>query len=197
VVSVPRLFPDRTIVCIATGPSLTREDVEACRDKAPVIAVNDAVRYAPWADVLYACDAKWWSEHPETMTFTGRKYGLRAASGRPDVTVLKQGTDGGLSLDPTTLCTGKNSGYQAINLAVLLGAVRILLLGYDMQAAGTQVHFFGNHPWPSGPTPFGLFLAHFQTLVAPLRAAGVTVVNCTRSTRLTCFPRQPLAEALS
>ena len=36
----------------------------------------------------------------------------------------------------------------------------------------------------------------FPTLVAPLRAAGVEVVNCSRSTRLDCFPRGTIEEVL-
>lgn len=187
------------MVCVASGPSLTPQDVDACRGRAPVIAVNDAMRYAPWAEVLYACDARWWMEHPETMDLTGRKYGLRAIAGREDVIKLQQGQDCGLSLDPTTLNTGKNSGYQAINLAVHLGASRILLLGYDMQAgAGGRTHFFGDHPWARGhQSPFGLFLRLFDTLVEPLRAAGVEVLNCTRATALRAFPRQSLEQALA
>jgi hypothetical protein len=62
---VARTFPNSTIVCIASGPSLTREDVDACRGAAGVVlAVNDTITYAPWADVLYACDRRWWQEHP-------------------------------------------------------------------------------------------------------------------------------------
>jgi hypothetical protein len=184
---------------VASGPSLTPQDVDACRDRAPVIAVNDAMRLAPWADVLYACDARWWSEHHETTALTGRKYGLRFVSGREDVTVLSQGSDDGLSLDPTTLNTGKNSGYQAINLAVHLGATRVLLLGYDMQPGPAgRMHFFGDHPWARGQVPpFPLFLRLFDTLVAPLRAAGVEVLNCSQQTALRAFPRVSLEAALA
>lgn len=195
---VPRTFPGATIVCLATGPSLCAEDVDFCRDRAPVVAINDAVRLAPWADCLYACDRRWWERHPETATFAGLKYGLRQVPSRPDVQLLDQGPDRGLSTDPSVVHTGKNSGYQAINVAVHLGATRILLLGYDMQAAiGGPAHFFGNHPWGGVPAAFDLFRTLFETIVAPLKAIGVTVINCTRETALTCFPRQPLREALA
>lgn len=198
---VPRLFPTSTIVCAATGPSLTAEDIEACKG-VPLIAVNDAYRLAPHADVLYACDGKWWRHHQGVPEFAGLKIGLdagnrRAMAGLGDVNLLRHtGTDG-LELDPTALRTGKNSGYQAINLAVHLGAVRILLVGYDLQRTGGQSHFFGDHPKPlRSETPFALFVRHFATIVQPLKAIGVTVINCSRQTALTCFPRQSLAEAL-
>jgi len=36
-----------------------------------------------------------------------------------------------------------------VNLAVQLGAARILLLGYDMRAVDGKTHWFGEHPWPT------------------------------------------------
>jgi hypothetical protein len=192
--TVPKLWPAGTIVCLATGPSLTRADVEYVHGKADaVIAVNDAYRWAPWADVLYACDQKWWRWHKGAPDFLGLKYTLQPeAAAFHRVQVLRQtGTDG-LDLNPTGLRTGKNSGYQAINLAVHLGARRIVLLGYDMRGDKTSGdHCFGRHPDGSRP-PFALCLPKFKTLVAPLAAAGVEVINCTRVTALMAFPRQPL-----
>jgi hypothetical protein len=180
------------VVCLGTGPSLTRADVDYVRGKARVIAINDAYTLAPWADVLYACDSKWWLWHKGAPTFAGLKFGLQPrATVWPSVTVLRSAGADGLELDPTGLRTGKNSGYQAINLAVHLGAARIVLLGYDM--AGD--HFFGSHPDRTRP-PFALSLRLFGTLVAPLRAAGVEIVNCTRRTALTAFPQAPLEEVL-
>ena len=52
-------------VCIASGPSLTPEDVQAVKEwrdagKGKVIVVNTTFRAAPWADAMFAMDAKWW-----------------------------------------------------------------------------------------------------------------------------------------
>lgn len=195
-VTVPRLWPGSTIVCLGTGPSLTKADVESVRDRARVIAINDAHRLAPWADVLYACDAKWWTWHRGVPAFGGLKYALQPAAAHwPRVQVLRNTGVTGLELQPSGLKNGRNSGYQAINLAVHLGAARIVLLGYDMQAPGNTSHFFGAHPDKSRP-PFSLCLQQFATLVGPLRTLGIDLVNCTRTTALTCFPRRPLAEVL-
>lgn len=197
--ALPRLFPDATIVCLASGPSLTAEDVAFCRGKAPVIAVNDTVRWAPWADVLYACDAKWWEHHQGVPAFTGLKLGLEHPARRFGVQILGNAGGEGLALNPAEVMTGLNSGYQAINVAVHLGAARIVLLGYDMQILpGQPSHFFGDHPrhlqkWPNVEQR----IERFGTLVAPLRALGVSVINASRQTALTCFPRQSLAEALA
>lgn len=195
--AVPRRFPNATIVCLAGGPSLTVEDVEAVRGRARVIAVSDAYKLAPWADVLYSCDAKWWNWHQGVPKFTGPKYSLDVRSRRwPDVQILKDTGVAGLELDPTGLRTGRNSGYQAINLAVHLGAARVVLLGYDMSSAKDgRTHWFGDHP-DKNPPPYGHMLRAFDSIIAPLAAAGVSVINCTRRTALKTFPCVPLVAEL-
>jgi hypothetical protein len=74
--SVPKLCPGGTVVCIGGGPSLTRDDVDYCRGKAFVIAINDAYKLAPWADALYACDGLWWRWHKGVPSFDGPKFAL-------------------------------------------------------------------------------------------------------------------------
>lgn len=198
--SVPVLCPGGTVVCVAGGPSLTPEDVEACRGRATVIAVNDAYRLAPWAEVLYAADGKWWRHHQSALTaFAGLKVSIRVANaGHPaDVQLLNRTGDRGLELQPTGLRTGRNSGYQAINLAVHLGATRILLLGYDMAFGPKgESHWFGEH-WDEIRPPVATFREFFSTLVEPLTRVQVEILNCSRQTALTCFPRMALDEALS
>jgi hypothetical protein len=204
---VPRLWPGETFVCIASGPSLTREDVEAVRGRARVIAVNRSIELAPWADVWYAADAQFWKwvyrsigdYAPVTAIaerYEGRKYTVTKESTKwPGVTLLGRGSSDGLSLDPMKICLGGNSGYQAINLAVLLGASRIVLLGYDMQL-GTRGkrHWHSDHPPAFMNSPLQTFRQHFPTLVRPLKDAGVSIVNCSRATALTCFERQTIED---
>lgn len=214
--SVARLWPQSTIVCLGCGPSLTQADVDYVRGQARVIAINDAVQLAPWADVLYACDSKWWgwathkdSKKPAALRlavkqFAGLRYALDPnASLHRGVQVLKKGKTNGLALSADTLNTGMNSGHQAINLAYHLGAARIVLLGYDLQRGPKgQSHFFGEHPDRVRP-PLHRYAEHFPSLVEPLKQAGVQIVNCSRSTSITCFPKalledivQPLAVAV-
>jgi hypothetical protein len=197
-IPVPRRWPGETVVLIGAGPSLTLEDVQACRGQARVIAINRSVELAPWADVLYACDAKMWKWLGGAPSFTGLKYTLDPdARIWPAVTILRNTGPLGLEADPSGLRTGKNSGYQAINLAVHLGAARILLLGYDMAPAPTGVtHWHGEHP--SGPaSPYPQMRAAFASMVEPLAAAAVTVINCSRRTALDTFPRMALVDALA
>ncbi len=193
--TVPPLWTGETCVLIGGGPSLTQADVDAVRGRARVIAINDAYRMVPWADVLYACDRKWWEWHQGVPSFTGPKYALIDTK-YPDVQVLKNTGTFGLESDPMGLRTGRNSGYQALNLAIHFGARRIILLGFDcgLGPAG-ETHWFGDHPEPTA-SPYPHFKASFDTLAEPLAALGVTVLNCSRRTVLRCFPRVSLDEAL-
>ncbi len=195
-VLVPRLWPGETAVICASGPSLTAADVEYCRGKARAIVVNSTYELAPWADVLYAADARWWRWNKGAADFMGLKYSLERVDPTFRVVTMKSGGDRGLAREADTLRTGRNSGYQAINLAVHFGVSRIVLLGYDMQPApGGQVHWHADHPGKPR-TAFREWIPFFESLVEPLAAAGVSVVNCTRETALTCFPRAALEATL-
>lgn len=91
--------------------------------------------------------------------------------------------------------TGGNSGYQALNLAVLLGASRIILLGYDMRGS----HWHGDHPKRlANPkeSDFAAWRARFATTLPDLARAGVEVLNCSRDTALECFARARLEDVI-
>lgn len=92
---------------------------------------------------------------------------------------------------------GNNSGYQAINLAYLLGAKSIILLGFDMKRKAGKTHFFGHHPYhrpEQGPTDeiMQRWCNNFVQLAADLKSEGVTVYNATRDSVLNAFERREL-----
>lgn len=202
--SVPRLLPNGgAVLVMGSGPSLTQADVDLARGYADAtVAVNDSYKLAPDATVLYAADERWWGWHKgvqgahtvgkvEYPAFTGQlRYALAKTRWYPHVQVLRRGPQSGLTLDPTKVALGLNGVYQSINLAVHLGATLIVLLGLDMHGA----HFFGHHPNRSTP-PFSICIQRFQTMVEPLKTAGVTVLNCTPKSAVDAFPRVSLAEA--
>lgn len=203
---VPLLWPGATIVCIACGPSLTQADVDLVRraheaGQVRVIAINAAVRLAPWADVRYAHHAVDW-QRPEDAeilaNFKGLRYGVDGDAAKLGVTLLRIENGGGLEMiRRDTIKHGKNSGYQSINVAVHLGARRIVLLGYDQKRnAENQLHFYPCNG-RAGVNDFKEWARFFETLPAALKSAGVEVVNATRETSLTVFPRVPLEEALA
>jgi hypothetical protein len=194
--TVPRAWEGQTAVCLATGPSLCQADVDACRGRAKLLAIKDAIRLAPDADCWYGCDAKVWKHYGDRVRFDGPKYTLDPQAA-PWAGVLRNTGFLGLETVPSGLKTGKNSGFQAINLAVHFGVTRIILLGYDMRVGAKGQTHFTKRPYSSTLSPFAAFLPLFETLIAPLQALGIRIINATRSTALTCFPRLTLDEALA
>ncbi|MFA6204493.1 MAG: hypothetical protein WC710_15045 [Gallionella sp.] len=104
----------------------------------------------------------------------------------------------GLSLDPEYLVTGHNSGYQAINLAVLSGAKKIILLGYDAHdpKPNEVTHWFGNHPRREPQAVFALYRQACKSGAAAIKAAGVRVINCSPGSAIDAFERLELDQAL-
>lgn len=113
------------IVVAATGPSLTKEVAELCRGHH-CIAVNDAYKLFPFAEVLYACDAPWWKAHNGCPDFLGEKWSShdngnnekRPTAERFGLHLVNGKRQDGFSLDPSFISYGGNSGFQATNLAI-------------------------------------------------------------------------------
>jgi hypothetical protein len=180
----------QTVVCLASGPSMTQADAEYVRGRARVITVNSTWRLAPWADAHYTNDhdllaaqlpemraratGEIWCGHP-----TWRHDGVRSIPYNKRMR--------GVSRVPGRLAWGGNSGYAALNLAYQLGAARILMLGFD-QSDAQGAHWHGEHPddyrrafnWP-------MWSERFAEAARDYRALDVDVVNCSRRTTLTCF----------
>lgn len=203
--------PDWSDFCIvaATGPSLTREVAEQCRGHR-VIAVNDAYRLLPFADVLYACDEKWWNLHKGCPSFAGEKWSSHSVADNPKLECAKRWglnlvagrAEEFFSTDPALIHYGSSSGYQGINFAIhrLAGARRrIVLVGFDMRTPmllGQKRHFFGDHPNPlSNVSRFEDFIPNMQRAAANL-PEGLQIINATPDSALTCFPKMDLADAL-
>lgn len=198
------------VIVAATGPSLTKEVAWACRrarwfDGWRIVAVNDAHRLLPLADALYACDERWWDAYAGVMDFPGEKwtthedgpehtnckesiaekYGLRCVRGRGGDT---------FSTDQEVIHYGSNSGFQAVNLALLKGATRVVLVGFDMRLVGDKRHFFGDHPEPlHNRADYRDFIKPFQRAAQNCR---VPIVNCTPGSALDAFPMAELEKEL-
>ena len=213
--SVPPMWRGETVFCVASGPSSKNLEFEGLQGR-PVIVVNDNYLRCPWAPMLYFCDHKWWRWHKDRSAFqgfAGLKISLdeRVAAAEPAVRWLKNGDEGetgsagraGLCLGPDRLKTGRNSGYQALNLAVHTGAKRIVLIGYDMKVGPRgEEHWFGQHKDTEGrvvPTAalcIAKWAAHFATMIPQLEELGVEVLNAGPDSAIDCFPRVRLEDCL-
>ena len=188
-------------IVVASGPSLNPHVAEAVRlrqsPSCGVIAVKDAHMLVPFADVLYACDARWWTHHRGVPSFMGDKWSShgpgandkRLTAVRYDLSLIAGAERPGFSQERELIHYGYNSGFQAVNLALHMCTrpARITLVGFDMRVgADGRRHFFGNHPWETGQG-FTRFIEAFDEAARRL-PADVTIVNATPGSALTCFP---------
>ena len=172
---------------MASGPSMCQADADLVREwrdgeTRKALAINNTWELAPWADVIYACDERWWDKYYGRVKETAaelwaysepacKKYGLNKAQ---------------------LTRTGGNSGYQSMRLCITeFKADRLILLGYDMQDTG---HWHGDHPqgWPNGGQ-YKTWAEHIRRLAVEF--PQVDIVNCSRETALS-LPRMQLEDAL-
>lgn len=128
-------------------------------------------------------DRPWWRMHYTTarQLFTGRL-----------ITVC----DWGQATERVRGDFGRNSGAGALLLAAHWGAKRIIMLGYDCEyAPDGKRHWHGDHPKGLGNcVSIGQFPAQFAQ-IAP-RLDHLQIINASRHSVLTLWPRKPLEKAL-
>lgn len=214
-----RLYPGATIVCCATGPSITAGQVQVARERGWILyACNDAFRLVPDCALLHACNWQWWDarwnevkslacEKWTTRKESAEKYGINWIDEKP-------GYGQGLSPTPDYLHHGHGSGYQLVGMAHRAKARRIILLGYDLKFApdydgkGRQVgsrprHFFGEYEpalqhWPHlkvrDGVHFGMQQIYRDTAEAMHATGPEQIINCSPDSALDAFPMMDIAK---
>ena len=184
-------WSNETAVVLASGPSLTAADCWLVRESgANVIAVNATFRMAPWADVVYMGDlmaVRTYNREVRDRT-TGQHWTTDSVAAQQH---------NGWNHAPGLMRCG-NSGGQAIHLAAKFGARQIVLLGFDMKLGPNgERHHHAEHPAPCVQRSlFSEWSIKMAVLAKELEASGVSVINCSRVTALTCFPRGNLEDEL-
>lgn len=181
-------FKGKTVVCIASGPSLNAADCQLVAESGlPSIAVNNSWEMAKFSDVIYAGDAQWWISHYHEIDSTAEKWTCsKSAYDRFKNMYLEMNY---FRVPEKAHQTGWNSGLRAIELAVMLGAEKILLMGYDCSVKH-GVHWHGPHTKTLNPDHENCskWQVQFERIAIRMKTLGVTVINCSRYTELKAFP---------
>ena len=198
--TVKPIWLDETVYLIGGGPSLKGFQWDALNGKK-TIAINRAVQFYPNADAVYWTDSRVYMWYKNDIDkFKGLKYTLKAGNHYTGkVHVLKKGVKFGLESSRDSLAHGNNSGYAAINLAVHLGAKRIVLLGYDMGNEGALNHFHDGYPVNATAENIykNQFIPGFTVLRELLYTKGIECYNASINSKLEVFPKIDLIRALS
>lgn len=197
-----RRWAGETVFCIASGPSLTAEDCEAIHQRggARVMVVNTSFRLAPWADVVFAADLRWWEVYGREAkaACSGEFWTNGEHAWKPHaLRYIKNARAPGLSMTPGVINGGGNSGQAIVQLAYQFGAARVVLLGYDMQRTGNRSHWHGDHRGLSNAGAWPEWIRNIERTARDLEAAGVTIVNASRATAITGIRRADLGDELA
>lgn len=148
--------------------------------------------------MIYAADRLWWRKYYEETPEGVEKWTAdKWAAEYFGLSHIRVAPGDGLSPRPRVIHSGKNSGFQAIQMAVMHGAKRIILIGYDMQRTAGRSHWHGDHPAGlNNPTNMETWVKYFGPLNEDLKAAGIELINATRETALTFLDCRPLEDLI-
>lgn len=160
----------------------------------------------PWADLLYAADWSWWKTAAGAPGFRGERWTCHstnpgycddksAVAGQFDLRLVAADDGRGFSMNPDRIHYGSpgSSGFQALNLAILKGARKIVLIGFDMRVAEGRTHFYGVRN-------DGLRVcsdAQYRDMTRAYGAApdGVQIINASTGSALTVYPAMSFDDA--
>ena len=157
------LFAGQTVVILGAGPDMT-EDLAAKAKGYKTIAVNRAVKFAPWADMFVALDPHhpFWEE-ADKLGFKGMRV---IGVDHDDYDALYPG----MMYEQVQMSDGylleiRNNALAAIRIAFKGGAKKIILLGFDPDRY-EEIH---------AHTGFRGLKQGLDQIIAEIRAAGVEV----------------------
>lgn len=197
--SVPNQpLKNRAVTIIGGGPSLSRSVVNAVAPY-PHIATNNAIYLLNAPTLLVAIDRRWYEWHGSAVMSMGH---VPVTALRPGVNLPYRGPYYSMEKDREAVwppndrtLAGKNSGHAAITLAILLGATRIYLAGFDMGFVDGQSHWHPEHNVPSSEANYSSrFRPDLEKVAVMGQQRGVVIAAITPSQA--DIPHVPLEEAV-
>lgn len=194
----------RRCFIVGGGPSLKKFDWSKL-DKELVIAVNRSFEKCNNPEILFSGDPRFWQymfagtlgDEPTKAfdTFEGLKVGIDRAYVFPEsIKTVPYASKFGWSFDEG-VALGLNSGFAALNLAVLLGANPIYLLGFDMRGSnGKQTWHHDGYPTNNGANVYPEYIKEFERIAPELAERGIEVINLNKNSSLKCFKKEPFPE---
>jgi len=202
---VPRLWPGATCFVIGGGPSLRGVDLSPLHDRR-VLGVNEAFKLGSWVDVMCYGDCRYGTQNlKELAEFGGLKITTCKTNSDPPPGIHylnRMKRPHGISMKPAAVFWNMSSGGCAINIAVLLGSRRIVLLGFDMghseDSDGKRTsHWHDAYP-DHGPrhNPYPKFLVPFASIKRDLDRQNIQCFNACPDSAIEELPKITVEEGL-
>lgn len=198
---VKRIWDKATCFILGGGPSLADFNMRQLNG-AHVVCVNNSYRLAYWSEVLFFGDCWWFEAQRKALeNFSGYIY----TTCQYDVNLPRRVHqvrhnlyEFGLSGNPHRLTWNMNAGACAVNLALHLGARRVVLLGYDMKQVDGRNNWHDEHLTSRDPShnPYDEFLLAWPYIAEDAERFGLEIFNATPGSRITEFPVVDIDEFL-
>jgi len=190
-----------TAFIIGGGPSVNDTDLSLIHNRK-VIGVNNAFMLGDWVDVGWFGDKKWITWHEKAY----KKFKGIPASCNHNANIvgverynwihfMRRGKQLGIETNPGYIAWNKSSGNSAINVAYHLGAVRIVLIGFDLQAIGGNNNYHKDHKSGGNP-PYNRFLSSLKHVEKDAKDLGIQIFNASPKSACEFFPKGELKEFL-
>jgi len=186
------------VYVVGCGPSLEGFGWELLADKITV-AVNGAVQDVPQLKYFLTADsrfarmawvANFWHTPAIKVLVMRQDHAhwnwVAPSLSRWDWHITPARFDGQIGFTEEEFCTGQNSGFCGMQLAVLLGAARIHLLGMDF-CGGPAGNY--HKRYSSNPMKWAEFLTHFKTAAGILKACGIELISHSSVSLLNSYVR--------
>ncbi len=201
----PQLFAGQTVAIVGGGPSHADIDLDLLRGHR-FIAINSACRkvrpIATADDWLYFHDNSWAENRADLV----RDWPGRVVSPNRSVKARLKGDADRINFDwvaehmaAPNDAVGGSSGHAAACAAAVLGAKRIILIGFECRHVNGRTHGHDDYGDQSGDIYAAFrdnFLPGWRALAPAFKRMGVQIINATPQSAVAEFPFMPLRDAL-
>jgi hypothetical protein len=190
-------------VIFGGGPSIERVQLKLLSG-VRVVAINNAWRFVPYADVLFAGDFNWWETLGiEAMAgFKGEQIicssprGWQIAARDPRSVFLDRGQPSGLCLQPNKVSGRKTCVAQALSFLAHKKVSRIGLLGIDLISGegGRRYGYSEQKDTHDAENRYNEMKRNLSSFVKPFEKRGVAVFDCSSNNGRLPWPFLPLSQ---
>jgi hypothetical protein len=173
------------VFLLGGGASLTQTIADKVRGRN-TIAINSTARLAPWADVLFFADYDWFRDHrPIVDPWPGKVITTSRQAHKALPRKLQ------LIEPPIVQDKVLTAGHHAVDMAIAMGAARIILLGFDCRIVNGRSHCHQDYYRP-GELYADTVLPMWAEYLERARQRGVEIVNASPGSAINFFPIVPL-----
>lgn len=166
------------------------------------IGINAAYLIGDWIKIIFFHDEDFWirnktglTNHPGRLICCNNSF-VNHPHERVEYLPKDRTKKFGIHSEHDKICWNHNSGAAAITVAANLGAKRIVLLGFDMNAPTGKSHFHSEYNQKRLP-PFEKHLLGFAQIASDAKDRGIEIINCSMDSAIDVFPKINLKDILA